>query len=101
MFVAVDALVTLTEHTNGVYSLIVLSNDLLASGSGDKTIIIWNIKSEYKMNTLIGHTDWVRSLAVLPDGYLASGSDDKTIKIWNRSVLPAFPPQSSVFQEQF
>ena len=66
-----------------VWSLAVLPNGHLASGSHDKTIKIWNPTDGIVIRTLSGHTDAVIELAVLPNGHLASGSEDKTIKIWN------------------
>ncbi|MEH2171168.1 MAG: trypsin-like peptidase domain-containing protein [Nostoc sp.] len=59
----------------------------LASGSGDKTIKIWNLSTGKVINTLKGHSSWIKSVAISPDGRtLASGSGDKTIKIWNLST---------------
>jgi len=60
-----------------------LQNGYLASGSGDKTIKIWNTHTGSEIRTLTGHTSEIFSLAVLPNGFLASVSEDKTIKIWN------------------
>jgi WD40 repeat protein len=37
---------TLTGHTDWVYSLAVLPNGYLASGSQDKTIKIWNTRTQ-------------------------------------------------------
>ncbi|CAF0921280.1 unnamed protein product [Brachionus calyciflorus] len=70
-------------HSDKVQSLAVLSNDVLASGSSDRIIRLWNTKYGVWLNSLIGHTSDVFSLIVLENGYLASGSADKTIKIWN------------------
>ena len=56
----------------------------LASGSGDKTIKLWDVATGKEQATLKGHTDWVTSVAFSPDGKtLASGSEDKTIKLWD------------------
>ena len=76
---------TLTGHSGSVYS-VAISPDrrTLASGSGDKTIKIWNLATGELIRTLSGHSDWVSSVAINPDGRtLASGSGDNTIKIWN------------------
>ena len=57
---------------------------LLAAGSGDGTIKVWNVTSEAEVATLEGHTDRVASLDFSPDGsMLASGSFDRTVKLWN------------------
>ncbi|WP_271254759.1 nSTAND1 domain-containing NTPase [Pseudanabaena sp. Chao 1811] len=56
----------------------------LASGSGDKTIKLWNLETGTEIRTLKGHEKAVNSLSFSHDGKtLASGSDDKTIKLWN------------------
>jgi WD40 repeat protein len=76
---------SLTGHTDYVYSLAVLPNGNLASGSGffDRTIKIWDANSGMVKQNLRGHTDFINALIVLPNGDLASGSADRTIKIWN------------------
>ncbi|MFM6900082.1 MAG: WD40 repeat domain-containing protein, partial [Microcystis panniformis] len=72
---------TLTGHSDWVKS-VAYSPDgrYLASGSGDKTIKIWEVATGKELRTL---TSGVESVVYSPDGrYLASGSGDKTIKIW-------------------
>jgi WD40 repeat protein len=57
---------------------------ILASGSTDTTIKLWDVATGREIRTLQGHTDSVRSVAFSPDGkILASGSDDNTIKLWD------------------
>ncbi len=78
-------LYTFTGHRGGVRS-ISFSPDgrRLASGSSDKTIKIWDIKTGRLRRTLTGHTDEVASISYSPDGKkLASSSHDNTIKLWN------------------
>ncbi|KAI1012377.1 hypothetical protein LB504_013205, partial [Fusarium proliferatum] len=75
----------LEGHTGSVNS-VVFSNDgtLVASGSHDNTIKIWNVATGKEEQTLEGHRSLVNSVVFSPDSTLiASGSSDKTIKIWN------------------
>ncbi len=76
---------TLTGHSDLILSL-ALSPDkmLLASGSRDNDVRLWNYNSESSaFMTLSGHWKMVSSLCFISNRILASGSDDKTIKIWN------------------
>lgn len=58
--------------------------DYLASGSRDKTIKLWEVKSGRCLITLVGHDNWVTDLAFHPSGkYLFSVSDDKSLRIWD------------------
>lgn len=72
--------------------------NLLASGSSDKTIKLWQLDTGELIATLTGHTDDVNSLAFSPEGqYLASGSLDRTIKLWqvsNGKLLGTFAGHS-------
>ena len=59
---------------------------LLASGSEDKTVKIWDMSSGSPVEkcTLEGHSGGVRSVAWSPDGKtLASGSNDQTVRLWD------------------
>jgi WD40 repeat protein len=66
-----------------VFSLAILPNGYIVSGSGDKNIMIWNPNQTNPEMTLSGHTYSVWSLAILKNGYIVSGSADKNIMIWN------------------
>jgi WD40 repeat protein len=57
---------------------------LLASGSDDKTIKLWDPSTGALKHTLEGYSSLVWSVAFSADGrLLASGSFDKTIKLWD------------------
>ena len=57
---------------------------MLASGSEDGTIKLWDVASRQNIVTLRGHTRRVRFVSYSPDGkVLASGSYDRTIKLWD------------------
>jgi tetrahydromethanopterin S-methyltransferase subunit G len=76
---------TLTDHSDTV-NCVAISPDgqNLVSGSADKTIKIWNLKTGRQLHTLEGHSDKVNCVVISPDGQnLVSGSADRTIKIWN------------------
>ena len=75
-------------HTDSVYDLAFKPNSyLLASGSRDNTIRIWDvgdINNLRHVRTLRGHTRQVYSVAWSPDGRtLASASADGTVRLWN------------------
>jgi WD40 repeat protein len=75
---------TITGHTGIVQTVIELKDGTLASGSGDRTIKLWD-RNGNCLKTFTGHTRVVFALIELKDGTLASGSSDKTIKLWDRS----------------
>lgn len=59
---------------------------LLASGSADKTVKLWNLDTLDKLRTYRGHKDFVTALTFSPDGkQLASASLDGNIRIWSTS----------------
>lgn len=72
----------LSGHEDFVYSLECLTDEILASGSADCSIKIWNFRSMNLLFTLSNHSDIVTCLLKLDNSRLASGSKDKSVKIW-------------------
>ncbi|KAG7799875.1 hypothetical protein KL929_000791 [Ogataea haglerorum] len=69
-------------HMDGVLCCQYDNNNLLMTGSYDKTIKIWNVEAGKLLRTLTGHTRGVRTLA-FDDQKLITGGLDSTIKVWN------------------
>ncbi|EFW17603.1 hypothetical protein D8B26_000286 [Coccidioides posadasii str. Silveira] len=68
-------------HSNGVMCL-QFEDNILATGSYDTTIKIWDTDTGEELRTLHGHQSGIRCLQ-FDDTKLISGSLDRTIKVWN------------------
>eukprot|EP00957_Ditylum_brightwellii_P120733 9209671-Ditylum_brightwellii.AAC.1 len=76
---------SLEGHTNTVNCCAVFAGGTRAvSGSDDKTLRVWDLKTCKMTHKLQGHSDGVSCCAVFTDEtHIVSGSRDKTIKVWN------------------
>lgn len=79
------------EGHSAAISCVQFDSGRIVSGSHDKTIRVWNIKtnSRWSVMTLTGHSGEVRCLH-LEGNRLVSGSVDTTIKVWDLDIQPSY-----------
>ena len=75
----------LSGHTDWVRSIVFsLDGISLVSGSGDRTVKLWDTQTGGVVNTFHGHTKQVLSVSISADSTtIASGSRDMTIHLWD------------------
>ncbi|MFE1289224.1 WD40 repeat domain-containing protein [Streptomyces sp. NPDC058751] len=91
---------TLSGHGRAVNSVAFSSDGrLLASGSTDRTVVLWNVTdlaNPTRAAALNGHRRAVNAVAFSPDGrLLASGSTDWSVVLWDVTDL-ANPTRAAV-----
>ncbi|CAO3676248.1 unnamed protein product [Rhizopus stolonifer] len=73
-------------HKGPVTSIVIGKDDTIWTGSWDKTIKKWNVKTGECLATLEGHTDFIKALILVGDS-LYSGSSDCFLRRWNTLTL--------------
>jgi WD40 repeat protein len=79
---------TVNVHVKGrLYVAFSPDGAILATGSADQTILLWDVASGKVLRTLKGHVGSVTCLAFDPGGkVLVTGSADKTIRTWDVAI---------------
>lgn len=83
-----EILQRLKGHTDAVYCAS-MSRDgrYIASGSYDKTVILWDVSSGEPLHQLRGHNGPIYDLDFSPDSQaLVTASGDQTVKLWRVST---------------
>eukprot|EP00126_Sphaerothecum_destruens_P005782 Sdes_comp19037_c0_seq2m9609 len=92
-------------HSGPVTSIAILNEDVIFTGSWDKTIIEWCAHTKAQKGQLCGHSDFIKCLLVSPDGgFLFSGSSDATIRKWDvqsRRCLQVFEGHKRAVEDIF
>ena len=93
---------TLKKHTCAVMCVSFGIEHYLASGSGDKTIVIWNYETGQAIHQFDAHTRYVTCCAFSLDGqYLATGSNDRVVNVWKIAYGEADQKQNDQEPQQY
>lgn len=57
-------------------------NNMIVTGSGDRSVKVWSLKDGSAIRSLDGHTRGIACLQFDGD-FVVSGSSDKSIRVWN------------------
>ena len=76
---------TLAGHKEAILSVAISPDGRKAiSGSGDKSVRLWDLTTETPVKSCEGHTNWVLCVAWSPDGKMfASGGMDGAVCLWS------------------
>ncbi|KAL6309025.1 WD40-repeat-containing domain protein [Sparassis latifolia] len=73
------------------------AGDILITGSWDKTIKLWDVRTKALISSTNAHTDFVKVLLVIPAlRLLVSGGSDFVVRLWDLSAIQEGKPLPSV-----
>lgn len=73
-----------SDTFGGVMAVAWAENGLLAFGTTNNEIRLWDTVQNQPLHTVIGHRDWVWSVAFSPNGHLlVSGGGDQLVCLWD------------------
>ena len=78
------------KESMNIQCLCTISNIILASGTGESTIKLWDIKDRSIKSTLYEHIERVSVLCSVKEGVFVSGSFDKSLIIWSKSTEDSY-----------
>jgi WD40 repeat protein len=80
--------IALSGHEAGVHAIVFLGDSkILATGSEDKTVKLWDVVAGKEFATLKGHASGIQSLASTRDGKrLASADDGGVVRVWDTTT---------------
>ena len=88
----------------GVNTCCISSDDsFIISGSWDKTLKMWDLKTGNCLQTFVGHTSVVKTACLSNDNlFVISGSYDRSIQVWDISLgvsIQTWGGQENEFEE--
>jgi WD40 repeat protein len=87
-------------HTGFARSAVFVTDELLATGSYDRTVRLWDVGTGNQVAELGRHDDEVREIAASPDGkWLLSGARSPDVRLWNiaeRKQVAEFRPSTFI-----
>ncbi|XP_013410594.1 p21-activated protein kinase-interacting protein 1-like [Lingula anatina] len=73
------------SHCGGVRDVAISKKKILATGSSDETIKLFDLDKKVELGSLMEHEGTITSLSFYEDSHLFSGSEDGKICIWKTS----------------
>ncbi|KAJ7559419.1 hypothetical protein O6H91_04G084200 [Diphasiastrum complanatum] len=73
------------KHIDNISALATGHNDLLYTGSWDRSVKVWKISSLKCLESFKAHDDAVNAIIISKSGHVYTGSADAKVKIWERN----------------